>query len=145
MRLPSLLLALSCALILPAAASAASTEGSGEGIKHVANIAYPPLHNKVHNQGTDLELATMKARGKERTFAFAGSYYDGLHVIDVSDPAHPDLVKTYDCGVGQGDVQVFQRKDLGGRWFATYVQDSTGPTSSTSRTPTTRARSRSSR
>src|SRR3954454_19245035 len=118
MRLPSLLVVL--ALIAPATASAASKDGSGEGIRHLANVAYPNLHNKVPNQGTDLELATM---GK-RTYAFAGSYYDGLHVIDVTDPAHPDLLKTYDCGVGQGDVQVLQRKDLGGRWFATYAQDS---------------------
>ena len=122
MRFPWLLIVLS--LLVPATARAASTDGSGEGVKHVANISYPALHNPTHNQGTDLELAMMKARGKQRTFAFAGSYYDGLHVIDVSDPSHTDLVKTYDCGVGQGDVQVFQRKDLGGRWFATYVQDS---------------------
>jgi hypothetical protein len=89
----------------------------------VANIAYPNLHNKVPNQGTDLELAKIAGR----TYALAGSYYDGLHVIDVTSPAHPVLTKTYDCGVGQGDVQVFQRKDLGGRWFVTYTQDSGYP------------------
>jgi len=61
--------------------------------------------------------------GIQRTFAFAGSYGDGLHVIDVTDPANSERVATWDCGISQGDVQVFQRTDLGGRWFATYTHD----------------------
>jgi hypothetical protein len=61
--------------------------------------------------------------GLQRTFSFAGSYGDGLHVIDVTEAASPVLVATWNCGISQGDVQVFQRKDLGGRWFATFTQD----------------------
>jgi hypothetical protein len=58
--------------------------------------------------------------GVQKTFAFAGSYYDGIDVVDVTDPADARRVTHYDCGVGQGDVQVFQRD---GRWFVVYAQD----------------------
>ncbi|MCW3012742.1 MAG: putative secreted protein, partial [Solirubrobacterales bacterium] len=61
--------------------------------------------------------------GLQKTFAFAGSYGDGLHVIDVTDPANSALVATWDCSISQGDVQLFQRADLGGRWFVTFTQD----------------------
>jgi hypothetical protein len=61
--------------------------------------------------------------GIQRTYAFAGSYTNGLHIYDVSDPADPQLVTHYDCAISQGDVQVFQRKDLGGRWFVAYASD----------------------
>jgi len=61
--------------------------------------------------------------GLQRTFAFVGSYDDGLQVIDITDPRDARLVATYDCGLGQGDVQVFQRPDLGNRWFATFTAD----------------------
>ena len=61
--------------------------------------------------------------GVQRTYSFAGSYTNGLHIYDVSDPTNPELVTHYDCAISQGDVQVFERKDLGGRWFVTYTSD----------------------
>lgn len=61
--------------------------------------------------------------GLQRTFALAGSYGDGLHVIDVTDPEQATRVATWDCGISQGDVQVFRRDDLGGRWFVTFTHD----------------------
>jgi hypothetical protein len=64
-----------------------------------------------------------RAAGVQRTYAFAGSYTNGLHIYDVSDPVNPELVTHYDCAISQGDVQVFQRNDLGGRWFVTYTSD----------------------
>jgi hypothetical protein len=122
------LLALAAAAACAAPASAASTDGAGEGIRHVANLPIPERHNpNQHNQGTDLELARIPVDGVKRTFAFEGSYYDGLNVIDVTDPEHPQHVGAWDCGVGQGDVQVFRRADLGGRWFLTYTQDTGYP------------------
>src|SRR4029077_12099526 len=59
----------------------------------------------------------------QRTFAFAGSYSDGLHVIDVTDPEHAERVATWDCGISQGDVQIFKRPDLGNRTFVTFTHD----------------------
>jgi hypothetical protein len=61
-----------------------------------------------------------KAPGIQRTFAFAGSYYDGLDIIDVTEQASPKKVATYDCGIGQGDVQIFRRD---GKAFLAYAQD----------------------
>src|SRR5687767_6122296 len=87
-------------LILPAAAQAVETEGRGENITHVKNIPYPnTLAPTEMNTGTDTEFATIeitktvqakdhKASKKdttttsERTFAFSGSYGDGLHIVD---------------------------------------------------------------
>jgi hypothetical protein len=69
-------------------------------------------------------LADVSPRaGLQRTYAFAGSYTNGLHIYDVSDPANAEEVIHYDCAISQGDVQVFQRADLGGRWFVTYTSD----------------------
>ncbi|MEX2626525.1 MAG: hypothetical protein WD225_06550, partial [Ilumatobacteraceae bacterium] len=102
------------------------------------------------NQGTDLEFATIpvqrtnlppeptgpveertgRGRGagavrtrtvtEERTFVFAGSYMNGLQILDVSDAGVPAAVAVYDCAIAQGDVQVFGRD---GRWYATYTRD----------------------
>ena len=58
--------------------------------------------------------------GVQKTFAFAGSYYHGVDVIDITDPEDAQKVAAYDCGIGQGDVQVFRRD---GRWFLAYAQD----------------------
>jgi hypothetical protein len=133
-----------CLLAVPAAAPAVDTQGRGENITHVRNIPYPDLQlpRDGVSTGTDTEFATIelpappptskkKPKKKDppppppqkRTFAFAGSYGDGLQIIDITDPGDSKLVATWDCGVSQGDVQVFQRKDLGGRWFVTYTHD----------------------
>jgi hypothetical protein len=41
----------------------------------------------------------------------------------VTDPAGSAIVATWDCSISQGDVQVFERPDLGGRRFVTFTQD----------------------
>ncbi len=137
---PVVLLSLvSLAVFAPTAAAQVEETGRGEAIEHVKNIAYPNLNAEEEvNAGTDIEFADIqvpvttstKKGGKKRapttqarTFAFAGSYGDGLQIVDITDPANSKLVSTWDCGVSQGDVQVFQREDLGGRWFVTYTHD----------------------
>jgi hypothetical protein len=117
-------------------------EGLARGpIEHVANLPYADAYGTGPNQGTDLEFATIpvartieertgRGRGggavrtrtvtEERTFAFAGSYMNGLQIVDVSDPGSPALVGVYDCAIAQGDVQVFGRD---GRWYVTYTRD----------------------
>jgi hypothetical protein len=64
-----------------------------------------------------------KAPGVQRTYAFMGSYNNGLQIIDVSDPVAPKLANSYDCGIAQGDVQVFTRDDFPGRTFAAFASD----------------------
>ena len=60
------------------------------------------------------------APGIQHQYAISGSYDNGMHIIDISDPTAPVLTGRYDCGVSQGDVQVFTRD---GRTYATYTMD----------------------
>jgi hypothetical protein len=124
---PRRLALLTCvsALVCAPAAHAVEPTGRGVNVKPVANIPYPDTHTPGKtNQGTDLEFAKLPGRdGSTRTFAFAGSYSDGLHVIDVTDPEHAQRVATWDCGISQGDVQLFKRPDLGNRTFVTFTMD----------------------
>jgi putative cell wall-binding protein len=58
----------------------------------------------------------------ERDFAVAGSYDNGMQIIDITDPEAPEIASVYDCGVLQGDVQIFERD---GRTYATYTSENT--------------------
>ncbi len=86
----------------------------------VANLGYEDRYGTGANQGTDIEFTQLKHRGKVRDVALAGSYDNGLQIIDISDPAAPAVIGRYDCGISQGDVQVFTR---GSRTYATYTMD----------------------
>jgi hypothetical protein len=55
-----------------------------------------------------------------RDFALAGSYDNGLQIVDITTPTAPRTAAVYDCVVRQGDVQVFSRD---GRTYATYTHD----------------------
>jgi hypothetical protein len=99
------LAALAAALVTVNPASAVETTGRGENVTHVKNIAFAD----GSRSGTDIEFHSYTIDGVKRTFAFAGSYKAGLQIVDVTDPAESQLVSTYDCGVSQGDVQVFDR------------------------------------
>jgi hypothetical protein len=113
-----------------------------QNMEHVANLTYEDRYGTRPNQGSDLEFATIpvtverevprgNGRGnapprietttEERTFSFAGSYTNGLQIIDVTTPEAPELVAVYDCAIAQGDVQVFERD---GRWLVAYTRDS---------------------
>lgn len=82
------------------------------------------------NYGTDIEFADLEVprvrpngqvRGTEtRQFALAGTYDNGLQIVDISDPEQVSLASVYDCGVLQGDVQVFTQD---GRTYATYTSE----------------------
>jgi hypothetical protein len=123
------------AMLVPAAGAAAAPakKGVGAAIKPVANLQYANRFKTGKNQGTDLEFAVLTAPGKvskktdlrnalgvQHRYAVAGSYDNGMHIIDISRPTAPRKVGRYDCGVSQGDVQVFKR---GRRTYATYTMD----------------------
>jgi hypothetical protein len=55
-----------------------------------------------------------------RDYALAGTYDNGLQLVDITAPEQATIVGRYDCAVRQGDVQVFRRD---GRTYATYTQD----------------------
>jgi hypothetical protein len=110
--------ALAALLATAPTVSAAETTGRGVNVTHVKNLSYG-----AKSQGTDIEFRKYTIDGVEKTFAFAGSYGSGLQVVDVTDPAASEIVATWDCGVSQGDVQLFQRADLGNRVFVAYTHD----------------------
>lgn len=87
-----------------------SDDGTHPGREHSNGRARIPDH-VPDPDGTTTET---------RTFAFAGSYDNGLHVIDVTDPEQTQVVAVYDCPISQGDVQVFHRGD---RTYVTYTHD----------------------
>jgi hypothetical protein len=120
---------------------------SSDTMRFVDNIQYERRVNpatgqpfRATSEGTDMEFATIAvpdpnapARGNggkqgkapqsplvDREFAIAGSYVNGLQIIDVTDPEDATIVGVYDCHIAQGDVQVFQRD---GRTYATYTAD----------------------
>ena len=117
-------------LLVPAAAPAGAAEDRHspnmsltKTIPYGANEAY----DADENIGTDVEFA--KIGGKR--YALAGSYRNGLRIVDITRPTRAKEVAVYDCAVEQGDVQVFRQKDLPGRVFATFTNDYFGDIDST--------------
>jgi hypothetical protein len=120
----------SLALVLtavPGTASAAEPGEHSENMSYVKNLEYAARNGETPNYGTDIEFA--KLRGKQ--YALAGSYRNGLQIVDISRPKKARIAATYDCGVTQGDVQVFRQRDERGRTFATYTSDTYGDGTST--------------
>src|SRR5687768_18485987 len=109
-------------LVAPAAAGAAETPVTSPNMSHVKNVPYAAKNGTVPNFGTDIEFA--KLGGTQ--YALAGSYRNGLQIVDISQPKDAQVAAVYDCGVTQGDVQVFRQADLPGRTFATYTSDTYG-------------------
>ena len=116
-----LILALVLLAFAPAAAHAS------ENLTHVKNVNYAPANGGTPNYGTDIEFATLNGR----EYALAGSYNNGMQIVDITDPQNAQIAAVYDCGVSQGDVQVFRQEDLPGRTFATYTSDTFGDGTST--------------
>lgn len=101
----------------PTDSFAAAAAGRGTAnVTHVANRPYELRHGSTTSFGTDLEF--VKVAGVE--YALAGTYINGLQIVDVTDPAQPRIAAVYDCAVLQGDVQVFAQGD---RVLATYTAD----------------------
>jgi hypothetical protein len=125
MRRP--LAALIALLVLAPAASAQERHEHSANMRHVKNLPYAVDNGGTPNYGTDIEFATLA--GKK--YALAGSYKNGMQIVDISDPENAEIVSTYDCGVTQGDVQVFHQADEPGRTFVGYASDTFGDGTST--------------
>lgn len=107
--------------VLPGAPAPAAEEGThSPNMKHVANLKYKLQYGKTSSFGTDLEFAKLRHNGDKKDFALAGSYRNGLQIINISRPAQPKIVGVYDCAIAQGDVQVFKRKK---RTYVAYTAD----------------------
>jgi hypothetical protein len=127
MRRLAIALSLLAAALVPASASAQDAHQHSGNMTHVKNLPYEARNGTTPNYGTDIEFARLEGK----RYALAGSYMNGLQIVDISRPRQAEIVSVYDCGVTQGDVQVFTRDDLPGRTFATYTSDTTGDGTST--------------
>ena len=96
------------------------TEGGiAKNMEFVANTPYDVVEGASRGMaGTDIEFARIGGRD----YAFAGTYINGLQIVDITDPTKPVKTAVYDCKILQGDVQVFSQ---GERVLATYTADST--------------------
>ncbi len=106
--------------LLPSA-SAADTSTGTDSLTPVVTLPHTNrASSTAASAGTDIEFATIKGV----KYALAGSYQNGLQIVDVSDPTHPTTAAVYDCGISQGDVQVFTREVAGEtRTFAGFTWD----------------------
>jgi hypothetical protein len=131
-RLACLLIALGSSALAstPALAQSPAPAASGEhsdNLTYVKNLPYAPANGGTPNFGTDIEF--LKAGGRE--YALAGSYKNGLQIVDITDPENATIAAIYDCGVTQGDMQLIRQADEPRRVFATYTSDTFGDGTST--------------
>jgi DNA-binding PucR family transcriptional regulator len=61
-------------------------------MSYVKNLPYPAKNGRTPNFGTDIEFATLSGR----QYAFAGSYKNGMQIVDITDPQQAHNVATYD-------------------------------------------------
>jgi hypothetical protein len=116
------------AALVPSSAAAAEPAGEhSENMTYVKNLNYEVRNGGTPNFGTDIEFGSLNGR----QYAFAGSYRNGLQIIDIERPTQARIASVYDCGVTQGDVQVFRQADERGRTFVTYTSDTWGDGTST--------------
>jgi hypothetical protein len=111
-------------VLLTVAAPAAAQDAHSPNLTHVANLPYEARNGTTPNYGTDIEFA----RIGDRQYALAGSYRNGLQIVDITDPEQARIAAVYDCGITQGDPQVFTR---GERTYVTYTSDTFGDGTST--------------
>lgn len=115
-RLLLVLSALTLVMAPPGQATEAEPASASDNVRHVANLAYELRYGQTLPYGTDIEL--LSHRGRD--WAFAGTYRNGLQIIDVTNPAAPQVAAVYDCAIAQGDVQVFTQ---GKRLLVGYTAD----------------------
>ena len=96
-------------------------------MEFVGNLPYELRNGGTEIFGTDIEFTRIGGR----QYALAGSYRNGLQIVDITNPRDARIVSVYDCGVTQGDVQVFRQADKPGRTFVAYASDTYGDGTST--------------
>ena len=110
-----------------ALAQVAQSGEHSDNMEFVGNLPYEFRNGGTEIFGTDIEFADIAGR----RYALAGSYRNGMQIVDITDPEAARIVSVYDCGVTQGDVQVFQQADKPGRTFIAYASDTFGDGTST--------------
>jgi putative cell wall-binding protein len=93
-----------------------SASASSVGFLHHAREHEP--HDGIQPEPGSLDDPV--GEGEPRDFALAGTYRNGLQIIDITHPENPEVAAVYDCAMAQGDVQAFRQGD---RTFAAYTAD----------------------
>ena len=118
--LPALIGTLALGL-LPGLAAAAEPGSGSPNLDFVKNIPYEAqFEDEAANYGTDIEFAKLGGR----SYALAGSEFNGLQIVDITKPRRAKKVAVYECGILQGDVQVFRAADGSKRTLVSYTADS---------------------
>jgi hypothetical protein len=125
MHAVAVLIAAVLVALVPASALAQDQHSSNMSL--VKNLPYEARNGTTPNVGTDIEFVQVGGR----QYAIGGSYMNGMQIVDVTVPRRSRIVATYDCGVTQGDVQIFRQADKPGRIFAGYTSDTQGDGTST--------------
>ncbi len=108
-------------------AQSATSGDHSENMEFVKNLPYELKNGATSITGTDIEF--VKIGGRQ--YALGGSYMNGMQIVDITNPRESRIVSVYDCGVTQGDVQVFRQASKPGRVFVSYASDTTGDGTST--------------
>ena len=111
----------------PAAFGQATEGDRSENLEFVKNLQYEKRNGATINGGSDIEFARVGGR----QYALAGSYFNGMQIVDITRPRDARVASVYDCGVTQGDIQVFRQASKPGRVFASYASDTQGDGTST--------------
>src|SRR5688500_20321794 len=117
MRRSIAFLALLVPFALAPAATAQERHEHSANMSHVKNLPYATANGGTPNYGTDIEFATLA--GKK--YALAGSYKNGMQIVDISNPDDAKNVSTHDCGGTPGDVQVVRPAHEPGRAAIGYA------------------------
>jgi hypothetical protein len=115
---------------MPGASAIHSADDHTANMSLVKNIRYQ-IRNQpttTNQGGSDIEFARLGS--PPRWYALAGTYWNGLQIVDIAWPPRAQIVGVYDCGITQGDVQVFTQADEPGRTFVTYTSDQGARTAS---------------
>jgi hypothetical protein len=116
------------AVAAPPAFGQSATEGEhSSNMEFVGNLPYELKNGGTEIFGTDIEFTRIGGR----QYALAGSYRNGMQIVDITNPRESQIVSVYDCGVTQGDIQVFHQADKPGRTFVAYASDTYGDGTST--------------
>ncbi len=116
------------ALAAPSALAQSATSGEhSDNMEFVKNLPYELKNGGTSSFGTDIEFADLGGR----RYALAGSYKNGMQIVDITNPRDSQIVGVYDCGVTQGDIQVFRQASKPGRTFVAYASDTFGDGTST--------------
>ncbi len=124
MRLAPLLLSALLVLGLLSAVPAAATEG-GMALEPLDNVDYD---DRIGGEGTDSDFIQMDVTPDDDTTDLSwvgvfGSINGGARVMDVS-AGIPVELGFYECKIGQGDIQTFQRGEgADARTYFTFTDD----------------------